>query len=165
MTRDELLLELKDIRSPGEPEWWLLAPAQLLLIILAVSGCGLLLFWLRRRRRRRLLRLVASELRGISTSFAEHGDTQHLSLQLARWLKQVAILAFPERQPQGLTGFAWLVFLDETLGDDRFSAGHGKIFGNTVYRRQAEFEANRMIELCETWLQAVKPRLLRQEIN
>lgn len=162
MTREELLLELRDISPPAEPGWWLLAPGYMLIIVLGVAGVGLSWYWLRQWRKRRLLMLAMNDLRDIGTSFAENADAQLLSLQLSRWLKQVAILAFPERRPQGLTGSEWLVFLDEVLGGDRFSAGHGRVFGDAVYRRRPEFDASRLLELCETWLQAVKPRLLRR---
>ena len=162
MTREELLLELRDIGAPAEPAWWLLAPGYLLLIILASVGVGLLLYWLRRRRKRQLLILAKSELHGFSSGFVESGDAQLLLQQLSRWLKQVAILAYPERRPQALSGIEWLVFLDEVLGDKRFSAGHGRVFGDAVYRQRAEFDATRVLDLCEIWLQAVKPRLLQR---
>ena len=162
MTREELLLELRDIGPPAEPAWWLLAPGYLLVAVSTVAGVGLLWYWLRRRRRRRLLVLAATDLRHIRSSFAENGDSQQLLLGLSRWLKQVAILAFPERHPQGLTGRDWLVFLDETLGNDRFSDGPGRVFGDAVYRRRAEFDTTRLFDLCETWLQAVKPCLLHR---
>ena len=80
-------------------------------------------------------------------------------------MKQVAILAYPERRPQGLTGREWLVFLDQTLGDEGFSAGHGRVFGDAVYRQRAEFDATGVIDLCQCWLQRIEPRLLRRDAS
>lgn len=162
MTRDELLLELRDISPPAEPSWWLPATAQLLLFFIAVTCVAVLWYWSRRRQKRRLLLLAKFELHDICRQFDEHGDAQKLSLELSRWLKQLALLAFPEQRPAGLTGFEWLAFLDRTLGDNRFSVGEGRVFGDAVYRRRAEFDAARLIDLCASWLQAIEPRLLQR---
>ncbi|MGB5330216.1 MAG: DUF4381 domain-containing protein, partial [Gammaproteobacteria bacterium] len=80
-------------------------------------------------------------------------------LQLAQWLKQVALLAFPARQLESFTGEAWLQFLDESIGGDNFTSGRGKVFGDAIYRKQVNVDAGQLVELCEQWLAAVKPRL------
>jgi hypothetical protein len=72
------------------------------------------------------------------------------------------MLAFPTRQPGSFTGEPWLKFLDESLGDNSFSSGKGKVFGGLIYRKQVTLDAGQLVELCEQWLNAVKPQLLRQ---
>ena len=163
MTHEELLLELRDISQPIEPAWWMLAPGYLMLIMLAIVGIGLLWYWLIRRRAQRRLRLARAELHSISTRHLRDGDTQRLSLELSRWLKQVALLAYPQRGLEGLTGGRWLVFLDETLGQDKFSRGEGRVFGDAIYQRQAPMDAENLLDLCESWLDAIAPDLLRRK--
>ena len=106
--------------------------------------------------------LARSELARIATAFDESGDTRQLSLQLSRWLKQVAVLAYPQQKPHGLSGDDWLEFLDRALGGNRFSRGEGRVFADTVYRRRVDADAADLLDLCQAWLQAVTPRLLRR---
>lgn len=162
MTADELLRELKDIQPPTAPDWWLLAPAFLFAIFGIIAVATLIWLIIRYRRVNRLASLAEQDLQRINSSYTRNRDTRELALQLAKWLKQVAMLAFPSRQLEGFTGEAWLKFLDEVLGDDRFSNGQGYVFASAVYRNQVIVDAGPLVELCEQWLVAVKPRLLQQ---
>lgn len=159
MSVEELLQQLRDIQPPPEPSWWQLAPAQLLLLgcLALLAGIGWLL--LRRRRAHRLARLAGLELHRIEADYRCHGDQRLLAIQLSRWLKQVALLAYPGEHLQGLNGEAWLEFLDQSLGERRFSRGCGRVFGSAVYRPRVNLDAGQVCALCGQWLQAVRPRL------
>jgi hypothetical protein len=162
MTVDELLRELKDIQPPAAPDWWLLPPAYLV-VMCAIIAISAMIWWrIRYRRLNRLASLAELELQRIRSTYNSNKDTRELSLQLAKWLKQVALLAFPARQLEGFTGEAWLNFLDKSLGDDSFSSGRGNVFGSSIYRKQVTVDAGQLVELCEQWLAAVKPQLLQR---
>ncbi len=159
MTVEELLLQLKDIQPPPEPAWWLVAPAHLLLagVVVALLGIGWLL--LRLRRAGRLARLAERELELIRSAYLRDQDRRLLALKISRWLKQVALLAYPTRQLHSVCGEAWLEFLDQGIGGRQFSRGSGRLFGGTVYGREIDIDAAEVLDLCERWLSAVKPRL------
>jgi hypothetical protein len=162
MTRDELLLGLKDISPPPAPDWWLLAPGYLalgLLGLLLIAGFG---FCLRLRRLRRLSRLASRELRHIATAHARHQDSRRLAFELAQWLKRVALLGFPDKRLESLSGSQWLDFLDRSIGDASFTRGEGRIFGNALYRPEVEFSPASAFALCERWLAAIRPRLVER---
>ncbi len=159
MTVEELLLELKDIQPPPEPAWWLIAPAQLIAIFLflGVAGCIWLIY--RHRKANRLASLAGQELQRISISYARGKDSSWLAIELSKWLKRVSILAFPARQLESLSGEGWLKFLDESLGNNSFSDGTGKVFGSMIYSNQIYLDADQLVQLCEQWLAAIKPQL------
>lgn len=165
MTVEELLLELKDIQPPPEPAWWLLAPAHWVAIFSLLGIVACIWFFLRHRRANRLASLAEQELKRIRSSFAMDEDSQQLAIELSRWLKQVAILAFPARHLESLSGKGWLEFLDESLGDNSFSEGAGKVFGSLIYSKQINPDATRLIRLCKQWLSAIKPHLRQQVID
>jgi hypothetical protein len=159
MTVDELLRELKDIQPPAAPDWWLIPPVYLVAIGATITVTALVWMIIRYRRVNRLASVAEQDLQRIRSIYKRNKDTHELSLQLAKWLKQVALLAFPARQLEGFTGAAWLNFLDESLGGDSFSNGRGNVFGGSVYCKQVNVDAGQLVELCEQWLAAVKPRL------
>ncbi len=156
---EELLLKLRDIQAPPEPPWWLLAPAWLWLVALLVAMLMVTWLWRKRRRREHLARLAQRELEFIEARYRRNPDTRLLAFQVSRWLKQVALLAFPERQLQRVNGAAWLEFLDQDLPDQPFTRGCGQVFGARLYQRQVDLDANQVIALCDRWLQSIKPRL------
>ena len=162
MTAEELLLGLKDIQPPAEPAWWLIPPAQMLAVglIAALTTGAWCVF--RYKKANRLALLAELDLKRVESTFENNKDTRKLAVDLSKWLKQVSIMAFPERQSEGLTGLDWLQFLDETLGDNRFSAGSGKLFGGLMYSEIPGPDSAHLIELCQHWLIAVKPRLLQR---
>lgn len=159
MTSEELLLQLRDLQAPAEPAWWLIATGYLWLAagITVLSVTVWLL--LRRRQQEHLSRLAARELRSIQAEFQQDRDSRLLALRLSRWLKQVALLAFPTRQLQSASGEAWLEFLDQGLQQRPFSRGCGRVFGGEVYRQRFDLDAEQVIALCERWLGVVKPHL------
>jgi len=162
MTVEELLLELKDIAPPPEPAWWLLPPAYLFALCSIIAVTGIAWFILRYHRVNRLAKRVDQDLQRIRSLYNHNQDARQLGLELSKWLKQVSIMAFPQRQPESLTGESWLKFLDECHGGDHFSSGEGKVFGGSVYCEQVELDAYQLIELCGWWLTVVRPHLLQR---
>jgi len=159
MTPEELLLQLRDIQPPLEPPWWLVTPLQLLALAVVPVLLGGSCWLLQRHRANRLAVLANSELERIKLDYEQSQNSTRLAVSLSRWLRQVALLAYPERHLQGICGDTWLEFLDQSLGDDRFSRGCGCIFGNAIYQPQVTLDADQVLGLCDHWLHAMTPRL------
>jgi len=169
MTREELLLQLRDILPPPEPAWWLVAPVYL--TIAALLPGLFIIAWLswRRQRADRLAMAARLELQAIRAGYRQHQNVHLFANKVSRWLKQVAMLAFPGNQLQSVTGEPWLRFLDQSLNigqntdhdTSHFSRGCGRIFGAAVYQSSVDLDADQVFALCERWLNSIKP-LLRQ---
>lgn len=165
MTVEELLQQLKDIQAPPEPAWWLIAPAHG--IGIAFVGVVVICIWLilRHRKANRLASLAEQALEDIRSCYGREQDAQRLALELSKWLRQVSLLAFPERQVESLCGEGWLQFLDESIGANTFTNGEGRAFGYLVYAKRAKLDAAQLVTLCEQWLIAIKPRLRQRGRN
>ncbi len=159
MTVEEMLLALHDIQEPAAPAWWHLAPAWLLLIAVTLTATILIVLLRRWRRVNHNHALASRRLQTIRSDFAQRADTALLVLELSHWLKQVAMLAQPRRGIEGLTGRPWTEHLDEISGITEFTRGPGEIFAGQLYSAAPAVDAAALIDLCDRWLQAVKPRL------
>ena len=162
MTHQELLLELKDISPPAEPGWWLIAPGYLIIAAVLLTLIAIGWMMLRRRKSRRSYTAAWLALEHIRMTHQQDQDSLHLARELAQWLKQIALLAFPRAKLEAVTGSDWLAFLDRSLDDESFSRGAGRVFADDIYRQCSEPDAASLLDLCERWLLAVKPRLLRR---
>jgi hypothetical protein len=132
---------------PPAPGWWLLLGLLALLILLTFFGWR---FW----RARRLRRLALARL----VEVARLPETQ-LATALSRLLRQAAISHFPQ-DSAGLSGRAWLEFLDRPLADRPFTEGVGRSLLDAPYRADAQIDGAALIALCRRWLKKLPPQSL-----
>jgi hypothetical protein len=160
MTVDQLLSSLHDIHPPMDASWWPLAGIWWVLLaapLLLIGGYALY------RKRRNVYRFYAqanTDLQRISTTHQANPDDQQLALNLSRWLRQVALLAYPDKAVAAITGQSWLNLLDAGLASAEFSEGVGQVFAAEVYAPNTKISADNLLNLCNRWLASVKLDLL-----
>ena len=163
MSVDELLAQLKDIRDPAVPGWWPLAQGWWYLLALILFIVMTLYFLKKRKSAYRPFVSADNELQSLKNLYIKDNDSGKLAFALSRWLKRVALFAFPDEKLAGLTGQAWLEFLDNSAGSTEFTKGAGQVFSRDIYAKNAHLDGRQLIELCERWLRSVKPQLLGQD--
>jgi hypothetical protein len=120
--------------------------------VLAGTAVGLWLYLVRRRRRAAL----RSAQRALRTLQAEHqidGDDLKLIRGLSQLLRRFALARFPRAEVAGLTGEAWLGFLDHHTQDNSFTGGIGRALAEAPYRPRAEFPIAKLSALVEQWIE------------
>jgi hypothetical protein len=155
-------LPLRDIHLPPAPGWWPPAPGWWGLVPVAVALC-LLAVWLRRRTRRRRSAFAEArrELQRLRGDWRSRAATQ-IAAELSALLRRVAISLFPRAQVAGLTGEAWLAFLDDVQGGDGFRRGPGCVLTRLPYRRgAAAADIEPLLDLCGAWIDAAQARMER----
>jgi Domain of unknown function (DUF4381) len=144
-------LPLRDIHLPQPIGWWPLAPGWWLALFLLLASLGLAL-WLRRRRKRySLLKIANLQL----AALREHGDdAQAILKQLSQLLRRIAISYYPRQAVAGLSGEAWLAFLDRGFDDAPFSNGVGRCLLDGPYRAASAEppDLQALFALCERWI-------------
>lgn len=151
-------LELKGLHLPEAISWW---PPALGWWLLAAGTVGLLVlayYGYRRLTRKTALKSAQCLLAAIKQN-PNLDNTQKLR-ELSALLRRVAISVAPEMDVAGLTGRAWLLFLDKPLQGSPFSLGVGACLADAPYRQAplSDTEIAQLIKLCEDWLkQCVKP--------
>lgn len=116
MNGQDPLAQLRDIHLPDTGGFWPPAPGWWLLGVLIMAGiAALVLYWRRHQRNTRWQRQARTLLADL-----EHSAKKDCSwfCELNALLKRVARQAFPERNPEALSGKEWIDFLLETAPDD-----------------------------------------------
>lgn len=153
-------LPLRDIHLPGAPAlwppapgWWLLAV--LLLVLLAWAGIAAV----RRHRVHQARQRVRNALARIEAGLAQDDGSAALA-ELSVLLRGQALARFPRAQVAGLTGQAWLQFLDQAGGASGFADGPGRVLATAPYQRiaPADLDATALLALVRQWLEQEKPR-------
>ena len=147
------LEQLRAYHLPDPVSWWPPAPGWWLLALLVVAGnaIGLWLF-MARRRRRAALRAAQRALRILKTEHDADSDDLKLIRGLSRLLRRFALARFPRTMVAGLTGEAWLGFLDRHAQDKAFTRGVGRALVEAPYRPQAKLPTNELSALVEQWI-------------
>ena len=145
-------LQLKDIHTPGIPEFWPPAPGWWLLAVVAIVlltwfGIKLRHYLQSRRQRNQVLQL----LNELGDRFDPAQAPEWLS-ELSILLRRVALTRFPRQQIASLHGRDWLRFLDESGGNGRFSDGPGQVIATGPYQKESQFEPDAVITLAREWI-------------
>ena len=132
---DENALPLRDLHLPDAIGWWPLAPGWWVVLAIVVAVLAYLTWRLYKRwqflaPRRYALR----ELARLEAEYLEHRNPIVLGKQLSELLRRGMLAYAPREEVAGLTGEAWLAWLDEGMPLPYFHTEGGKSLLNLPYR-------------------------------
>ena len=128
-------LPLRDLHLPEPIGWWPLAPGWWLVIALVLFALGwlLLLAW-RKYQFHAPRRYAIRELATVESEYLEHRNPVTLGQQLSELLRRAMMAYAPRHEVAGLTGEAWLEWLDKDLPVPYFHTEGGKSILQLPYR-------------------------------
>lgn len=145
-------LPLKDIHLPEAVSFWPPAPGWWLLAILLPSAIAAVIYFYKRLTRKTAVKTAIKLLAAMRKESSR--DPLQILIELSALLRRVAVSTSPRAQVAGLSGQAWLKYLDASFPDAPFSQGVGRGLADAQYRQTApepiDFEA--LFMLCERWL-------------
>lgn len=152
--------QLRDIHLPPPPGIWPPAPGWWALLATAI----VIAVWLARRHRRgRPLRAALRKLDIVARTCAHTHDAVELARGIGAVLRRYARWRFPEAPTAGLSGAAWLDFLDAHGGQGEFVSGAGAVLDTLPYRPASatpaltDSETRALLELARRWLRTNAP--------
>jgi len=159
---DDPLSQLRDWHLPAAVSWWPPAPGWWLLTLLLLAGLAAALIWWRRARHspraadRAAAALAREELTALRRAFEQDRNAQAFAAGVSRILRRLALRRFARGQVAGLTGQAWLAFLDQTGGTDCFCSGAGQLLTELAYSGTAPdaCDADAVLACAEIWIRA-----------
>lgn len=129
-------IPLRDLHLPDAVGWWPPAPGWYAVMLIALAGCLLLLrLYLRRRARGAARRHALRRLEQLTAEFEQHGDAVAFSGEVSELLRRTMLAYAPRSEVAGLTGDAWLEWLDRDLDRPRFQGDAGRKLLELPYRR------------------------------
>jgi hypothetical protein len=155
MITDPTKLPLRDIHLPEPISWW---PPALGWWVVMVGVIVLLLaaIIVNKKRRGQPARSIKSishaQFRKLCDAYRQHEDAHRLIKELSMLLRRISISLYPRAAAAGLTGEAWLQFLDRIAGSDQFMQGPGRVLIEAPYRPLPEFDTEALLVLCSTWI-------------
>jgi hypothetical protein len=132
-------IPLRDLHLPEAVGWWPLAPGWWVLLGLVVLGALFVLHkaWVRWRADA-ARRIALKELARLESSWRAAPNPVLLAIRLSELLRRAMLAYAPRKDVAGLTGQAWLAWLDRGLDDRLFTEGPGQALKELPYRRADE---------------------------
>jgi len=148
----QLLEQLKDIHSAGEPGWWPPAPgwwflALILLIVLVFVLKKLLGLWAARRRRQGWLHA----LEHLNHKWDPEKDPQEYLAGLNLLFRAIAVKAFPGTACGRLQGKEWVSFI-ASLMPERHAFECLDALATGPYEAAPEFDVEKLNESARIWV-------------
>jgi len=160
-TTNTITLDLRDIHLPEPVSWWPLAPGWWLLISAVFLALCVIFISRKIYRNRQLRRDIVTELESIKQQYQKSNDKSQLAKSLSVLLRRASITFYPATDIAGLTGERWLAYLDETgrhsTKEATFHSETGKALLSAPYlpeKSDLDFDAQALLQLCESWLLA-----------
>ena len=162
MQPDQQQLPLRDIHLPDPVSWWPPAPGwwgilALFILLLLIT----VLVW-RVRKQGELRRRSKNRVEQIFSAYQTHADPQRLAEELSVLLRRISLSHYPRSEVAGLTGDAWLQFLDlgvaDTPAQGGFSSGAGAALALAPYQAQAQIDVDALHDICLQWVSTLPAR-------
>ena len=155
-TASDPLQELRDVHMPDPISWWPLAWGWWMVAgsLIIVGGLALWAWLYRQRTQSRRAALV--QLGRVKEQYATQADDHWAIVQLSHLVRRYALATFPRSQVAGLSGQAWLQFLDHTGQTNQFSHGPGQSLGSGPFQPQGSGSVADLIPLIERWIKNVQ---------
>ncbi len=165
-------LDLRDIHLPEPISWWPIAPGWWMLIASLFLIIAVIFILRKIYLGKQLKRDITAELENIKQQFQKTQNKSQLAKSLSILLRRASISYYPETNIAGLTGEHWLAYLDKTnvkLSEkNSFKSNAGKILLSAPYlpdNTKLDFDAQSLIDLCESWLLAPHKRMTQAPLS
>jgi len=150
-------LPLRDIHLPAAIGWWPLAPGWWIVLGIVVAGLAFAGWRYHRAFRERA---ALRSLKAVARTLAEGGSPAACVQRISMILRRFAMSVAGGRPVAGLTGDAWLEFLDSRWSRDEFSGGIGRVLVYGPYappERVSAADVSALNQLCLDWVRAQRP--------
>lgn len=171
-------LNLRDIHLPEPVSWWPLAPGWWLLLTALLIIIALAFITRKIYRSKQLKRDINAELETIKQQFQQTQNKSQLAKALSVLLRRANITYysrshFKGESIAGLTGENWLAWLDKTHSKPEhtlteknitFQSELGQVLITAPYmsdESQLDYDAQSLIQLCESWLHSAHDKTRR----
>lgn len=159
------LAELRDIHLPPAVSWWPPAVGWWLLLLIAVLLVVVVIWWKQRSEALKNKPVIYSRIEVVDAALAElsqlenaikaGGNAKTMAAGLSRLLRRSAMrLSANPSDVAGLTGEAWLLWLDTQWQEDAFCENVGRQLIQAPYRPESDIEIEAMSRVCRRWLEA-----------
>ncbi|MES2216965.1 MAG: DUF4381 domain-containing protein [Pseudomonadota bacterium] len=159
---DKELQQLKDIHLPQHINMLPTAPGWIILyVILLVLTSYLIYVWYKHIKRKATVKFALAKLNKLKDSSVATPENIHIAVEISALLRRTALYYFRREEIAGLSGNAWLEFLNRSGNTTQFTEATGRLLIDAPYRKHNTHDLSPLFALTQAWLLTIskKPNL------
>jgi hypothetical protein len=150
------LQQLKDIHLPHAISTWPTAPGWVILIALLTMTIGYLIYrYYQRRRSLYTVKFALSVLDKLKSLSVSNPENINIAAQISTLIRRNALHYFRREDIAGLSGHAWLTFLNISGNTNDFTAETGQLLITAAYRKENPDDLSSLFDLAQRWLATI----------
>jgi Domain of unknown function (DUF4381) len=157
--------QLRDIHLPEPVSWWPLAPGwwilMILIIILIAAAIILIPKLIRKLKHQPASKLALTEFKHIQLQYQSQQNNQLLVQALSVLLRRICMTYDCRQNTASLIGQQWVDKLNTINPQQRFSDESIEILLTAPYKKQHDFNAQKLLEQCEAWINHLPKEAVR----
>ena len=167
-------IPIRDIHLPGDVSWWPLAPGWWITIGLFALAAVAVYFLRLSQQRKQLAKQSMEEFSSLVEKYKKDSDAKSLVAGVSELLRRVSVMQFSDETIAGLTGNAWLEFLDQGLSSKNadqsllFQSEVGEYLISIQYQKDESIERqklDKLLILSKCWLQSACKKKPEENTN
>lgn len=152
---DPALQQLKDIHLPFAIHAWPIAPGWVMLYIaIAILMSYAVYLWHQRKKRRYTVNYALKQLKQLQELTQNNPDNINIAAEISILIRRTALSYFQRDVIAGLSGQAWLKFLNESGCTNQFTQA-GQLLIDAPYQKHNSIDIAPLFALTQNWLQAI----------
>ncbi len=161
---DQELLKLKDIHLPHAIVTWPTAPGWIsLYVLLLASILFFSIWWYLRYKRRYTVKHALARLNKLKELNKHNPDNINIALEISTLIRRTALHYFKRNDIAGLSGTAWLAFLNRSGDTDHFTGETGRLLLDAPYRQHYSANIDPLFTSTRSWLNAIASQKIKRQ--
>jgi hypothetical protein len=150
------LQQLKDIHLPHAISTWPTAPGWIILITIATMIIGYLIYrYFQRRRSLYTVKFAFLMLNKLKALTVSNPEKINIAAEVSTLIRRTALHYFHREDIAGLTGLAWLTFLNNSGNTNDFTDGTGELLISAPYRKENPEDLSSLFAITQLWLENI----------
>lgn len=153
---DADLQQLKDIHLPPEIHSWPTAPGWIILVLL--SSClliYLIYIGFNHHKRKKTVKFAIEKLKQLKNIANDNTENMNIAIEISTLIRRTALYYFNRNDIAGLTGNAWLEFLNQSGNTRQFTDGIGRLLIDAPYSKHVNTDLASLFDLTQAWLSSI----------
>jgi len=151
-----VLAELRELHLPPPVSFW--PPAMgwiILFILMGLIFLGAVYYLNVHFKRWRIKREALRRLKILYISWQKKPINSDVMCQLSILLRRVALVVYPREKVAGLTGFAWIQFLNQCVNQPLFTHELSDLLLSAPYQSSPEIPNDDLFVAAKAWIKQV----------
>jgi hypothetical protein len=147
------LEKLHDIHLPPPILMWPLEIGWILLfIIILIMLMYLFFIWYKKNKKKRFIKFSLAKLNHLQKLTVKNPENINIAAEISTLLRRTALHYFRREDIAGLSGSAWLDFLNRSGHTTHFDEEIGQLLTDAPYRKHDKTDLGPLFALCKHWL-------------